>query len=60
MTGDKVGNSEDGNEVIMNSEPGAGVVPEDPSATTFVYSWVSFLAPISTRRAFNQIMSFLF
>lgn len=35
-TGDNVGNREDGNEVIMNSEPGAGVVPDDPSATTFV------------------------
>jgi len=32
-------------------------LPEEPSATIVVYSWVSFLAPVSTRRAYVNKMS---
>jgi len=35
-TGDKVGSREDGKELDMNSVPGAGVIPDEPSATTLV------------------------
>ncbi len=35
-TGDSVGRRDDGNELIINPDPGAGVVPDDPSATTLV------------------------
>jgi len=37
-TGERVGSRDDGNELSMDSDPGAGVAPDDPSATTCVES----------------------
>lgn len=50
-SGTKVERRDGGKGLMVISEPGAGVDPEEPSATSFVYSWASFLAPVSTRRA---------
>lgn len=47
----RVARREEGKGVIVQSAPGGGVDPEDTSATNLVYIWVSFLAPVSTRRA---------
>jgi hypothetical protein len=44
-----------GNSEMLNSEPGDGNDPDDPSATCFVYSCDSFLAPVSRRRAYDAI-----
>lgn len=48
--GIKVGFKDAGNGESTNSCPFGGA-PEDPSATSFVYSWVSFFAPVSTSLA---------
>ena len=38
----------------VKSSPPIGDDPEEPSATRFVYSWASFFAPVSTRRAVSR------
>lgn len=53
--GRKVFMRDEGNGVIENSVPGGGTEPEEPSATSLVYSCVSFLAPVSMRRACRTI-----
>ena len=44
--------SSGGNGDRMKSGPFGGE-PEEPSATSFVYSCVSFFAPVSTKRALD-------
>jgi hypothetical protein len=55
---DTSGRSEDkragGNGVPPRSAPGAGVGPDEPSATSLVYICVSFFAPVSSKRAWNE------
>ena len=41
--------------MLVTSTPGAGVEPEEPSATSLVYNWANFLAPVSTRRAVSSV-----
>ena len=48
-------NKSPGNCGGVNSRPAIGEEPEEPSATSFVYSCASFLAPVSTRRAWGNI-----
>ena len=52
--GRSVVKSESGNGALDKSEPGGGVEPDDPSATSLVYICVSFFAPVSTRRAYER------
>lgn len=53
-TGSRVVKREVGNGALRRSAPGGGVDPDEPSATSLVYIWVSFFAPVSTRRAFED------
>lgn len=50
-TGSTSGLSDVGKGDSTNSGPFGGA-PEDPSATIVVNNWASFLAPVSTRRAY--------
>ena len=43
-------NNEGSKGVKLNSGPPGGI-PAEPSATSFVYSWVTLVAPVSTIRA---------
>ena len=38
-----------------NASPGIGEAPLDPSATSLVYIWASFFAPVSTRCAVSKL-----
>jgi hypothetical protein len=45
---------EGGNSVSVNARPETGGDPDDPSATSLVYNWVSFFAPVSISRAYER------
>ena len=42
---------EEGNSLSVKTKPDTGGDPEEPSATSLVYNWASFFAPVSISRA---------
>lgn len=56
ITGSKDAKRDSGNGLTMISEPGAGVEPEEASATILVYIWANFPAPVSISRAWRCII----